>query len=55
MNLVGATVIDNATKLRGRILSVCADGRSVLVSFRRGSYCAITPDDSGRYSVELPS
>jgi hypothetical protein len=52
--LVGATVIDNATKLRGQILTVALDGCSVTVSFRRGSFCSITPDASGRYSVVMP-
>jgi hypothetical protein len=52
--LIGATVVDNATKLRGKILTVALDGRSVTVSFRRGSFCSITPDESGRYSVLVP-
>lgn len=53
--LVGATIIDTGCVggLRGRILSISPDGLSVLVTFRPGSFCSITPDTSGRYVVEV--
>ena len=54
--LVGCTIIDTACvpALRGKILSVSPDGFSVMVSYRTGSFCQITPTTDGRYVVEVP-
>jgi hypothetical protein len=53
--LVGREILDGSIVggLRGKIVSVSADSKTVGVAWRTGSVSFITPDASGRYSVVM--
>lgn len=54
MKLEGATIIDTATKLRGRIQFIGGDGFTVYAIFRPAQVTTIDPrKEPGRYVVEV--
>lgn len=53
--LVGLEVIDNATKLRGRIVAVTADSTEVGITWKGRIGVAYFAPTSGRFSVIVPS